>query len=144
MKNALIKFAIIFKILKITKQSISSWTISRNIELLEFALKNANYKERILVIQSFQKLSFTVIIPKLIDIAKTDYNSVAQQAMKTIEILDIEKKFYNETKILKEYIESKNEPNNLEVLKKEIIWPDRETRMPRLRKLKEQLKKPSR
>ena len=84
--NWLIKIAIYLKLKTIDKKNVNRWITEGNIDLLKFTLENGLYPERIQAIHGIEKLRAKSTIPKLLIIARKDFEIVAKEAIKTIKI----------------------------------------------------------
>lgn len=141
--NFLFKFLVLLKFIKIDENDINSWQESKNKELLLFSLQKAKFIERLLTIDAITSFNEKDIIPKLLLVAKNDYQEIAYKAIESIKILD--KSIEYDTQLLeieKHWAKKAFQKKNRVVCKKSDTQLDKRNRMKVLESVRQQLKRP--
>jgi len=135
--NVFTKIVLRFGKIKFTKKRIEILFEENNIKLLKIPLLNANYKGQVQVIKGFVERKDSSIIPILMLIAKKINKKLALEAIKAIEVLDVNLMFTKKIETLKEFWQFKED----RVLSfKQINF--KKNSMKNLEKVRQQLKRP--
>ena len=140
----LTKIAVVIGWKKVDKMLINQWIRERNISLLKLALNKGGYRERIQAIKGMKQLKVKSIIPKLLIIARKDFEDVAVEAIAAIEYLDTEGQQKKVVLQLKQYWALRKQVPKRSKTTGRFSWMNKEARMKNLEKVRQQLKRPMR
>ena len=90
---------------------MNSWFLTRNRDLILFALKKGKFPERLLAIETLNKLNDKKSIPYLLKTAEKDYKEIAYKAIAAVNNLDNEKVYTKEIDTIDNLLDDKAEIN---------------------------------
>lgn len=137
------KLKIIVGWTKIDKAKVNRWIRERNIDLLKFTLRRGHYSQRLQAIKGLNSLRERSVIPILLEVARTDFEVVAKEAIKALTNLDVEAKYRDKIEGLEKYWRLKSQPIAPGRYKatKTIKWLNKKGQMKTLERVRQQLKK---
>lgn len=141
--NWMKKLKIIVGWTKIDKAKVNRWIREKNINLLKFTLRKGLYSQRLQAIKGLNSLRERSVIPILLEVARTDFEVVAKEAIKALANLDVDAKYRDKIEGLETYWRLKSQPLAPGRYKttKTIKWLNKREKMKTLEKVRQQLKK---
>lgn len=139
-----LKLMIQLRIKKVNPELIGQWTAEWVVEMLKLGLKNANYPERILIIEAFVKLHLKNEMEFLLRLAQQEVKPVADVCVKAIEQMDTDKTYQKQLEKVKAYWRLRAIKSKRRGGREGHLWVDKTERMQNLERLRKQLKVPIR
>lgn len=126
---------------KFNEAQIKIFTEKKDLVLLRYVLRRGNYKNQIFAIHGVLELNATDALDDLYNLAKSDFEVVAREAILAIQTLDVDQQYSKEIKRLNTFWNSRKEKSY--GTGQQSAWQTTRPKMKNLERLRKQLKKPS-